>query len=428
MGLQDDLKRYREVGEENRQDLKDFIRTGEMQTGGGIKIPIKIISLPEFKYNKWDQGGIGQGEGAEQGDPVDAQPQEGEEDGDPGEDEGEHGYYDMDPEEFAEELDKELNLNLQPKGKKVTDEIGGDLTDLARSGPNSTLDFERMFKKGLKRKLALDFDSEYLEKVLRVRGFGVEKAWRWARENNIPVSRAQVKDMYNSIPEAQKTTYSSIEDIPGEPEITPTVGDVDSIPLRQQDKRHKYPEITEEKQKNVVVVNIRDVSGSMREEKREMVERVFTPLDWYLTGKYDHAEFIYIAHDATAWEVEREDFFGIKSSGGTQISSAYELAQSILTEEYPWDEWNRYVFAAGDGENTTKNSKEEVIPLMEDISANLHGYVQVKPGGTGRGDHANILENYFGEDSTEVAISRVHKMDSVVDSIQEILSTESDTQ
>ncbi|ELY85748.1 hypothetical protein C484_20587 [Natrialba taiwanensis DSM 12281] len=64
MGLRDDLERFREVGEQRREDLADFIQYGNL--GGGrpdqINIPVKIISLPEFEYDQRDQGGVGQGE------------------------------------------------------------------------------------------------------------------------------------------------------------------------------------------------------------------------------------------------------------------------------------------------------------------------------------------------------------------------------
>src|SRR5699024_11767941 len=103
-------------------------------------------------------------------------------------------------------------------------------------------------------------------------------------------------------------------------------------PYRREDERYRYPEVIEEYERNVVVVNIRDVSGSMREQKRELVERTFTPLDWYLTGKYDRAEFVYIAQDAEACAVERAECVGIRSGGGTTMSSAYELAKEILDE------------------------------------------------------------------------------------------------
>jgi len=161
----------------------------------------------------------------------------------------------------------------------------------------------------------------------------------------------------------------------------------------------------------------------MREKKRELVERTLTPMDWYLTGKYDNAEFHYIAHDADAWEVDRSEFFGIRSGGGTRISSAYELAAEIL-EEYPFSEWNRYVFAAGDSENSSNDTKDRVIPLIQEIPANLHAYVETQPGGTAiNATHAEEVDRALGREGN-VAVTRVSSPDDVVDAIYEILSTE----
>ena len=199
---------------------------------------------------------------------------------------------------------------------------------------------------------------------------------------------------------------------------------VDQIPFRREDERYRYPEIIEEREKNVVVVNIRDVSGSMRQAKRELVERTFTPLDWYLTGKYDNAEFVYIAHDADAWEVEREEFFGIRSGGGTRISSAYELAAAVLEERYPWSEWNRYVFAAGDSENSSNDTEKNVIPMMAEIPANLHAYVETQPSGNAiNATHAKEVDDHF-DDRSNIAVAYVNGPEDVVDAIYTILSTE----
>ena len=156
MGLRDDVERFREVGEERREDLKEFITYGDL--GGSdpnsIQIPIKVVDLPAFEYDQLDKGGVGQGQDGtpDVGQPVgQPEPGDGDEEGDPGEEGGDHEYYEMDPEEFAEELDEELGLDLEPKGKQVVEEIEGDYTDITRSGPNSTLDFEKLFKEGLKR-------------------------------------------------------------------------------------------------------------------------------------------------------------------------------------------------------------------------------------------------------------------------------------
>jgi uncharacterized sporulation protein YeaH/YhbH (DUF444 family) len=434
MGLKDDLDRYREVGENRRQDLSEFIQYGDLGSSrrDQVRIPIKIIDLPEFEYDQRDMGGVGQGgDGTpEPGDPV-GQPQEdGDEDGEPGEEGGDHEYYEMDPEEFAEELDEELGLDLDPKGKKVIEETEGDFTDITRTGPTSTLDFERLFKKGLKRKLAMDFDEEYVREALKIDGWGPAKAFEWARtEENLPVSRAWIEEQYDRIPRDDRGTYDSLVEMESETDRTTTAHrirreGVDQIPFRREDERYRYPEIIEEREKNVVVVNIRDVSGSMRQKKRELVERTFTPLDWYLQGKYDNAEFVYIAHDADAWEVDREEFFGIRSGGGTRISSAYELAMKRLDEAYPWADWNRYVFAAGDSENSSNDTEENVIPLMERIDANLHAYVETQPSGNAiNATHAEEVEQHFGVDSN-IAVAYVSSPEDVTDAIYSILSTE----
>jgi uncharacterized sporulation protein YeaH/YhbH (DUF444 family) len=430
------MERYREVGENRRQDLAEFIQYGDLGQSrpDEVKIPIKIVDLPTFAYDRRDMGGVGQGD-ADEGDPVDAgqpEPGEGDEDGEPGEEGGEHEYYEMDPEEFAEELDEELGLDLEPKGKKVLEETEGDFTDITRSGPTSTLDFERLFKEGLKRKLAMDFDEEYVREALKIDGWGPARVFEWARGENIPVSRAWIEDAYADIPADEKTTWESLEEMEANVERSTTAQrirreGVDQVPFRREDERYRYPEIEKEHEKNVVVVNIRDVSGSMRQKKRELVERTFTPLDWYLQGKYDNAEFVYIAHDADAWEVERDDFFGIRSGGGTRISSAYELATAVLEEEFPWSEWNRYVFAAGDSENSSNDTEENVIPLMEEIPANLHAYVETQPSGNAiNATHAEEVERHF-RDATDVAVAYVSSPGDVTDAIYEILSTEEES-
>ncbi|WP_049996708.1 YeaH/YhbH family protein [Halococcus sediminicola] len=436
MGLREDLERYREVGEERREDLAEFIQYGDL--GGSrpdsVRVPIKIVDLPGFEYDKRDQGGVGQGDGdtPEPGQQV-GQPQPGDDEGEAGEEGGEHEYYEMNPEEFAQELDKRLGLDLEPKGKQVIEEIEGDYTDVSRTGPNSTLDFERMFKEGLKRKLAMDFDREYVREALRVDGMGPESVFEWARGKHLPVSRAWLDDEYAKLAPGERTHWPSIEAMEANVEETDTVArirkeGIDHVPFRREDERYRYPEIVEEREKNVVVVNIRDVSGSMREQKRELVERTFTPLDWYLTGKYDHAEFVYIAHDAEAWRVEREEFFGIRSGGGTKISSAYDLAAAILDEEYPWNDWNRYVFAAGDSENSSNDTEENVIPLMEGIPANLHAYVETQPSGNAiNATHAEEIERHFHE-TENVAVAYVNGPGDVVGAIETILNTEDDNE
>ncbi len=434
MGLRDDLERFRRVGEQQRQDLSEFISHGDL-TGSDpsrVRVPIKIVDLPEFEYDQREMGGVGQaGDGQpEPGQPVDTNPDDGDEDGDPGDEPGDHEYYEMAPEEFARELDEELGLNLDPKGKQVVEEVEGDFTEIARAGPDSTLDVDELFKRGLKRKLATDFDEEYIREGLRVAGATPREVFEWARNQRIPVSMAWVDEAARQIPDAELGRWESFEQLETEVDREPTANrlrreGLERVPFRREDERYRHPEVIEQKEKNVVVVNIRDVSGSMRETKRELVERVFTPMDWYLTGKYDNASFRYIAHDAEAWEVDRAEFFGIRSGGGTRISASYELAAELL-EEFPFSEWNRYVFAAGDSENSADDTRERVIPKMREVNANLHAYVETQPGGSAvNATHADEIEDAFSTDD-DVAVARVSGPGDVTNAIYEILSSEED--
>ncbi len=440
MGLTDDRERFREVGEQRREDLSEFIKHGNL--GGSapdrIRIPIKIVDLPEFEYDRREAGGVGQGEGGQPqpGQPVDAEPDEGDEDGDPGEESGDHDYYEMDPEEFARELDEALGLDLEPKGKRVVEEVEGDFTDTARAGPKGTLDVDEFFKRGLKRHLATDFDEAYVREGLFVAGADVDDVFAWARNGGIPVSRAWIADTAATVADEHDASvaaldrWESFDALDAERDPDPVRHRIrreglDSVPFRREDERYRHPSVIEKRERNVVVINVRDASGSMRESKRELVERVFTPMDWYLTGKYDAAEFRYVVHDAEAWEVDRDEFFGIQSGGGTRISSAYELVAEIV-EEYPFSEWNRYVFAAGDSENAGSDTTQSVIPLMKSIDANLHAYVETQPGGTAsNARHADQVEDALG-DADDVAVARVSEPADVTDAIYEILSTETD--
>jgi len=427
MGLRDDLDRYRKVGEERRDDLAEFIQYGDLGQSrrDEIRIPIKIVELPEFEYDRRDLGGVGQGD-ADEGDAV-GRPQQGDgdEDGEPGEGEGEHGYYEMDPEEFAEELEQEFELQLEPKGKAVVEEKEGDMTDVVRSGPRSTLDLERMFKRGLRRKLASQFDPEYVREALRVDGMDPEDVYGWARRDSINVSKRWLEETYAEMDAEERARWSSLEEMEENVDRrTPAqlVRADSRVPFRSEDERYRFPEVVEEHESKVVVVNIRDVSGSMGSEKRELVERTFTPLDWYLQGKYEEAEFVYIAHDIDAWEVDRGEFFGIQSGGGTKISSAYELAAEILEERYPWSDWNRYVFTAGDGENSSNDSKERVVPLIEGMDANLHAYVETQPsGGSVNATHSQELTDAF--DGDKVVVTQVNARDEVMDAVYTVLKT-----
>lgn len=52
-----------------------------------------------------------------------------------------------------------------------------------------------------------------------------------------------------------------------------------------------------------------------------------------------------------AQEVDEETFFHLGESGGTKVSSAYQLCSQIIQERYDPSRWNIYPFHFSDGEN-----------------------------------------------------------------------------
>jgi len=276
----------------------------------------------------------------------------------------------------------------------------------------------------------MDFDEEFLQELCKVEGIEPRDVFEWARGESLPVSMAWVEEAYSNIPDEERGKWASIEEVENNVERESVQQKIrregiKHVPFRREDERYRHPEIIEEKEKNVVVVNIRDVSGSMREKKRELVERTFTPLDWYLQGKYDNAEFVYIAHDADAWEVERRVLRHPerrRHQDLERIRTCQPAARGVPLERLePVRLRGRRL-----GELLERHRRAR-DPLMEQIPANLHAYVETQPSGNAiNATHAEELERHFGTDAEDVAVAYVNDEADVTDAIYEILSTESD--
>lgn len=105
-----------------------------------------------------------------------------------------------------------------------------------------------------------------------------------------------------------------------------------------------------------VMFCIMDVSGSMDESKKDTAKRFFILLYLFLTRAYDKIEVVFIRHHTAAAEVDENEFFHSRESGGTVVSSALHLLTKILSERYASSEWNSYVAQASDGDNWDNDS------------------------------------------------------------------------
>ncbi len=160
---------------------------------------------------------------------------------------------------------------------------------------------------------------------------------------------------------------------------------LDPIDLRYR-SRIKVPVPTSK----AVMFCLMDVSGSMDEGRKELSKRFFILLYLFLTRHYEKIELVFIRHHTQASEVDEENFFHARETGGTVVSSALVLMEEIIRARYNPSEWNIYGAQASDGDNWHHDSgrcrellNDKLLPLVR-----YYAYVQVAE------EEQNLWEEY----------------------------------
>ncbi len=361
--IERDNRRFKEIARGHiKKHLRHYISRGELIGRRGrhlVSIPIPQIDIPQFRFGRQRRGGVGQGEG-EPGTPIGVgEPQPGQ--GQAGDQPGEHILeVELTFEELAQIMAEELELpRIQPKGKKNIVSEKDRYSGIRRVGPESLRHFKRTYREALKR-------------------------------------------------EIMSGTYN-----PANPVV---------IPIRE-DKRYRSWKEVRKPESNAVIIYMMDVSGSMGDEQKEIVRIEAFWIDTWLRSQYENIETRYIIHDAVAREVDRHTFFHTRESGGTMISSAYELCLKIIQEHYPPDEWNIYPFHFSDGDNWGGGDTQKCIALLEEELlpvVNLFCYGQVESY-YGSGEFIRDLRDHFGSDHEVLVLSEIEGRDGIYDSIKTFL-------
>jgi hypothetical protein len=128
-----------------------------------------------------------------------------------------------------------------------------------------------------------------------------------------------------------------------------------------------------------VMFCLMDVSGSMDEGRKELAKRFFILLYLFLTRHYDRIEIVFIRHHTQAAEVDEENFFHARETGGTVVSSALVLMDEIIRARYSPTQWNIYGAQASDGDNWHHDSGRCRELLVEKLlpACRYYAYVQV---------------------------------------------------
>ncbi|WP_221800842.1 YeaH/YhbH family protein [Oceanobacter mangrovi] len=130
-----------------------------------------------------------------------------------------------------------------------------------------------------------------------------------------------------------------------------------------------------------VMFCLMDVSGSMTQDVKDLAKRFYLLLYLFLEKNYEHIEIVFIRHHTSAKEVDEQEFFYSRETGGTIVSSALKLMDQIVQERYLQGDWNIYGAQASDGDNWDDDSpvcaqilSEHLLPVIQHFA-----YVEITP-------------------------------------------------
>jgi hypothetical protein len=130
-----------------------------------------------------------------------------------------------------------------------------------------------------------------------------------------------------------------------------------------------------------VMFCIMDVSGSMDKIKKDIAKRFFILLYLFLKRNYQKIDVVFIRHHTSAKEVDEQEFFFSRETGGTVVSSSLQLLKKIIQDRYDQNCWNIYAAQASDGDNWNADSPHCFDLLINDIMPTMQyfAYVEIMP-------------------------------------------------
>jgi uncharacterized sporulation protein YeaH/YhbH (DUF444 family) len=280
--------------------------------------------------------------------------------GEPGTEPGQHILeVEVNIDELASILGEELELpRIQPRGRRTIPVEKVKYSNIRRVGPESLRHFKRTFRESLKRQVALG-------------------------------------------------TYD-----PKNPLI---------VPIRE-DRRYRSWHVREVPESSAVIILCMDVSGSMGDQQKEIVRIATFWIDTWIRSQYKALDNVYIVHEAFAREVDAETFYHLRESGGTKISTAYELIDQIVDSRFPPESWNIYLFHFSDGENGDSRDTDLCMELLRtDLlpKLNLFCFGQVRSSYGGGRFKTDLEEAFPGEG--RVVTGEIRDKDEIYDAIKRFL-------
>ncbi len=128
-----------------------------------------------------------------------------------------------------------------------------------------------------------------------------------------------------------------------------------------------------------VMFCLMDVSGSMGEREKDLAKRFYMLLHLFLKRRYERVDVVFIRHTHDAQEVDEQEFFYSRQSGGTIVSTALDKMLEVQKERYATADWNIYAAQASDGYTQSGDARRCVEMLNEDIMplCQYYAYIEI---------------------------------------------------
>jgi uncharacterized sporulation protein YeaH/YhbH (DUF444 family) len=328
----------------------------DIDRGENIQIPAKDISEPVFRHGQGGRREVVQPGNKEfiAGDKV-PRPEGGAGGGSQASDSGEgmdEFMFELSREEFLEFIFEDLELPNMVKRQLAREAaFKSQRAGFTSDGSPANLHVVRSMREALARRTALRSPSRDLKRELEAE---LEELLR----DGVP-DATRVEALREEIARLEQ----KIEAVPF----------IDTFDLRFRN-RIQVPKPSTQ----AVMFCLMDVSGSMDEVKKNLAKRFFLLLYLFLSRNYEKIDVVFIRHHTVAMEVDEQDFFYSRETGGTVVSSALELMRDVMRERYPSRDWNIYGAQASDGDNWPEDSSNCFDLLMEDIMPCVQYYAYIE--------------------------------------------------
>jgi hypothetical protein len=338
--------------------------------GESVSIPTRDISEPTFRN---DKGGVREGvypgnKEFAQGDKIKRPLNQGQEKGRRASDTGEG------EDEFAFEISKDEYLDMLFDDLELPNLKKNQLLKMTKSktvragftsdGVPTNINIVRSLRSALSRRIAMGAEPRRvlheLEAELQAleQEVGGDETKRLALQEEIEVLRGRIR----------------------------RIPFIDTFDLRFNNFVQR-PEPTSQ----AVMFCLMDVSGSMDQETKDIAKRFYILLYLFLTRSYRDVDVVYIRHHTQAKEVDEEEFFYSRETGGTIVSSALEMTRDIIAQRYPPTDWNIYAAQASDGDNWNDDSPvcEQILAKQLLPQLRYFAYVEIT-----KRDHQGLWDHY----------------------------------